>query len=171
MDTIKGNRAIRVFMGLPVNSDISQAFLDKHSKYHKSWDELMLVVEKCYEYGELHNEQREAIVETFSGIIDINETYKAVLEFIKSYNERKKQPVKTQNIDNNDDYIFVTCPNCEQCEQHQVDEQRHHLQSFDIVEWLEEEKGVEVSLMNCHVCKTDFKLTWKYNEKFKNPIL
>jgi len=43
-------------------------------KFHNSWDWLMLAVDKCYEYGELDNNYREGIIETFSGIINIDAT-------------------------------------------------------------------------------------------------
>jgi len=61
-------------------------FKPKEMKFNTSWDWLMLVVEKCYDCGELHNEEREGIIETFAGIIDIGSTYKAVIEYIKWHN-------------------------------------------------------------------------------------
>ncbi len=76
----------------------------------------------------------------------------------------------TQTIDNDEHDIFVNCPHCDHCEQHPIDEQRHHIQTFDL-EWLDEENNIEVSLMKCHVCKQDFKMYWKYDENCTNPIL
>jgi hypothetical protein len=58
------------------------------NQYKDSWDWLMPVVEKCFEYGELDNHFREQIIASFSGIIDIVDTYKAVVEFIKWYNKK-----------------------------------------------------------------------------------
>ncbi len=76
----------------------------------------------------------------------------------------------TQTIDNDDNDIFVNCPHCEHWEQHPIDEQRHHIKTFDL-KWLDEENNIEVSLMKCHVCKQDFKMYWKYDENYTNPIL
>ena len=68
------------------------------------------------------------------------------------------------NIDNDDRDVHIACPHCEHCESHPVDEQRHHIQTFDL-EWLEDEgEWVEVSKMKCHVCKEEFELTWNYRE-------
>ena len=57
--------------------------------YNTSWDILMPVVDKCFQYGELHNSYREQIIASLSGVIDIEDTYKAVLEFINAYNKTK----------------------------------------------------------------------------------
>lgn len=57
--------------------------------------------------------------------------------------------------------VYVECPNCGHCEQHPVDEQRHHIQTFDIVEWVKETP--EVSVMKCHPCKEEFRLIWDYD--------
>ena len=62
----------------------------KTINYHKSWDWLMPVVSKCYEYGELDNHYREEIVASLSGVIDIEDTYKAVVDFVKWYNDNNK---------------------------------------------------------------------------------
>ncbi len=70
----------------------------------------------------------------------------------------------TQTIDNDDNNIYVECPHCENCEEHPIDEQRHHIQTFDVVKWLEEENNIEVSLMKCHVCKKEFKMLWEYDK-------
>tara|TARA_Y100000310_G_scaffold345581_1_gene466889 strand:- start:2911 stop:3216 length:306 start_codon:yes stop_codon:yes gene_type:complete len=101
MTTTESNKLIAEFMGwdiknpttIPTNLHLSNLELDNGEvmefKYPTSWDWLMPVVEKCYEYGELHNEHREWIIETLSGIISINDTYRAVVEFIKYYNLNK----------------------------------------------------------------------------------
>ncbi len=44
MNTIEDNKVIAKFMKLPVNNDITQAFLDKQRNYHESEDLLMEVV-------------------------------------------------------------------------------------------------------------------------------
>jgi hypothetical protein len=61
----------------------------KEVDYHYNWNSLMEVVEKCYEYGELGNDERQAIEESLIGIINIETTYEAVLEFIRWYNNQK----------------------------------------------------------------------------------
>lgn len=55
--------------------------------YKHSWDWLMPVVSKCYEYSEVYNKYRTQICASLSGVIDIDDTYKAVVDFIKWYNE------------------------------------------------------------------------------------
>jgi hypothetical protein len=57
-----------------------------NGKFHTSWDWLMPVVEKCYEFGELGSEHRQTIEESLIGIVSINSTYAAVVEFIKWHN-------------------------------------------------------------------------------------
>lgn len=55
------------------------------------------------------------------------------------------------------DSVSISCPKCENWEEQSVDEQRHHLQSFSILDWKE-----EVSDMRCEYCKQEFKLNWIY---------
>ncbi len=63
--------------------------VDADLKYHKSWDWLMPVVEKCYqcnhEEGDLHMRLNDAVL-----TVNIEEVYKAVVEFINWYNNNKK---------------------------------------------------------------------------------
>ena len=54
--------------------------------YDSNWNWLMSAVSKCYEYGELDNHYRDEIIASLSGVIDIEDTYKAVVDFIKDYN-------------------------------------------------------------------------------------
>ena len=63
--------------------------ISKYSKYHTSWDWLMPVVDKCYQNGELHNSYREQVVASLSGVIDIEDTYNSVVDFIKHQNDKK----------------------------------------------------------------------------------
>jgi hypothetical protein len=74
-----------------------------------------------------------------------------------------KEEIKNVTVQIIDDDINIECPNCENWEQQPVDQQRHHLQSFNIEKWLENEKKLDVSQMQCTQCKTDFKLIWDYN--------
>ena len=61
--------------------------------------------------------------------------------------------------------IYMTCPKCKNCEGHPVDEQRHHLQSFEIIKWLDEKDGNEVSQMFCVSCGENFLAEWIYIDK------
>ena len=84
---MKNNKFIAEFMECthPFN-EITDATLYKVSqgtfeldelKYHKSWDWLMPVVEKIYSL--------DAHIDFFR-VINLEATYKAVVEFIKQYN-------------------------------------------------------------------------------------
>ena len=118
MKTIEGNKLIAEFIGWrkghPEKDGWKEQWFEKESgirhKYllfNTSWDWLMPVVNKCYEiawrtemrkdynidtfkeiYGELGSENRQNIEESFLGIINITDTWGAVTEFIKWYNER-----------------------------------------------------------------------------------
>ena len=61
----------------------------KALKYNKSWDWLMPVVVKCFDEHEVYSDDlnfklNDALLET-----NIESLYKAVVEFIKWYNENK----------------------------------------------------------------------------------
>lgn len=79
--------------------------------------------------------------------------------------------MKTQQLDHNEDYIFIHCPNCKDCEQHPIEEQRWHLQTYDIIIWeADTEEEHHASLMKCTGCKEDFIQLWNYNEE-TTPII
>lgn len=65
-------------------------------------------------------------------------------------------------LENNEKDISIMCPECDQWEDHPIDEQRHHIQNFDYELLNELIDGHQVSKMKCHTCKTDFKLIWNY---------
>lgn len=73
--------------------------------------------------------------------------------------------MKRVNILNNDEEVQILCPFCEHWEIMSIDEQRHHIGTFDL-EWLPDEGETEVSLMTC-LCKKQFELTWNYGQ---NPM-
>ena len=77
---MNNNKLIAEFMGVKYpmlkGSDL---------QYHTSWDWLMPVVQKCFEVAE-HEDDFFAI----SGNLPyMDSTYKAVVEFIKEYNQNK----------------------------------------------------------------------------------
>ena len=67
---------------------LNEHYYDDELKYHSSWDWLMPVVSKCYESGNLGSGFRTAIEESLMGIIDIDQTWFDVVEFIKWYNKK-----------------------------------------------------------------------------------
>ena len=59
--------------------------------------------------------------------------------------------------------VYLECPHCQHWESQPVDQQRHHLQTFNILAWEEDsEDKNEVSDMECIPCKNWFKLEWDY---------
>jgi len=80
---------IKLWIAQPV-TEPHVAYPENKLLYDISWDWLMPVVSKCFDYGELDNEFRDQIIASLSGVIDIDDTYKAVLEFIKWYNQQTK---------------------------------------------------------------------------------
>lgn len=60
--------------------------------------------------------------------------------------------------------LSVSCPNCKNWEEQPIDQQRHHLQTFEQTNFLGySEMGNEVVVMNCTDCKTPFHLEWDFN--------
>ena len=70
---------------LDVDSDDENAqhfYTPDEMKYHKSWDWLMPVVEKCLTTGD----RQHFVINDALLTCNIEEVYKAVVEFIKEYN-------------------------------------------------------------------------------------
>jgi DNA-directed RNA polymerase subunit RPC12/RpoP len=80
--------------------------------------------------------------------------------------------METTTITNDSNDVHIQCPHCKNCESHPIDEQRNHIQSFEILEWNEvkSEDEPEISVMRCIPCKTEFKLIWKYAELYSYSI-
>jgi hypothetical protein len=68
-----------------------------------------------------------------------------------------------------EDNISIDCPHCDNWEEQPVDQQRHHLQTFDMGEFLEEEQGNQVSTMKCLECKESFNIVWDYDNDDSTP--
>ena len=99
----KDNKLIALFMGLEedgvdgylVDMDKDYGYQVIHEScflYDSSWDWLMPVVKKIYQLG-LDNESallvRDAVTEA-----NLDNTYQAVVEFIKTYNNEEKENTK-----------------------------------------------------------------------------
>ena len=99
---MKDNKLIAEFMGVDsfkdslatlhqgkINVDVD---VYEQAQYHTSWDWLMPVVEKCLEKHNNLINGRDVIDTSYSSIaqalqvVSLKETYKAVVEFIKEYN-------------------------------------------------------------------------------------
>ena len=89
------NKLIAEFMGYPkiANDEDKRDYLENCVKYHTSWDWLMPVVLKCKESVdycsddnalEYHNIEDEMLSQ-----LSIEDTYQAVVKFIKIYNDER----------------------------------------------------------------------------------
>ena len=87
MNTTENNKLILEFMGYPniANDEDKRDYLEDCVKYHTSWDWLMPVVEKMNQ-TELWEEYNIGNLSILLVSSDIKATYKAVIEFIKEYN-------------------------------------------------------------------------------------
>ena len=86
------------------------------------------------------------------------------------YNTLEKLLIKVgvaidDNEDDKADTILIKCPECANWEEHPTDEQRKHLQAFDLIEWLpDHDCGAEQSKMKCAVCNHEFVMVWDYDK-------
>ena len=83
MSNNKDNKLIAEFMGSNLNG-LEHWQYEEELQYHTSWDWLMPVVNKCYTSNMQHpnDDITQGLID-----VDIEATYKAVVEFIKE-NER-----------------------------------------------------------------------------------
>ena len=90
MTTIENNKLIAEFMGIrdAENRNFHESsecyYEDIELEYHKSWDWLMPVVQKCYKID--NEEGFDNLVDAVS-TLDIEATYNAVVEFINQQNK------------------------------------------------------------------------------------
>ena len=69
------------------------------------------------------------------------------------------------------DYIHIECPNCKSTEQQPSDQQRSHLQCFELIEWVgigEDKNDTDLSIHKCNSCKQSFIIEWDYNKDESN---
>jgi len=86
---MNNNKLIAEFMGDTFYPE-PQHWYDSHGsfigdalKYHNSWDWLMPVVQKCFEVAE----NEDDFFDISGNLPYMDETYKSVVEFIKTYND------------------------------------------------------------------------------------
>ncbi len=90
---MKDNKLIAEFMGVETTDGL--VFQDNNThefhpiKYHTSWDWLMPVVEKILDLSFQDDGDAEDFYNVRDCMPDINHTYKAVVEFIKEYNDER----------------------------------------------------------------------------------
>ena len=114
MENLENNETIAEFMGIEEaynpngndwvlkttipntngDTDILESCKSNELKYHTSWDWLMPVVETCYHNGADSNEIGDITHALLD--CDIDNTYKAVVEFIKIYNKKQKESMTDQ---------------------------------------------------------------------------
>ena len=103
---MENNKLIAEFMDLETPNGVYYEHLTKDGhrsklthfmllEYHESWDWLMPVVEKCLEKHNNLIDGRDVIDTSYPSIaqalqvVSLKETYQAVVNFIKTYNNEK----------------------------------------------------------------------------------
>ena len=81
---MNNNKLIAEFMGSNLNGLESWQY-EEELQYHTSWDWLMPVAEKCLTTGD----RQHYVINDALLTCNIEEVYKAVVEFIKQYNDEQ----------------------------------------------------------------------------------
>jgi hypothetical protein len=102
MNTTENNKLIAEFMGetkqpfgfpqfgyIKTNGDWKDTFFDSELKFHKDWNWLMEVVEKCRDTDHYQAYTHYKPIMDMIGTLDILNVYQAVVEFIKWHNEKQ----------------------------------------------------------------------------------
>jgi hypothetical protein len=105
MNTTENNKLIAEFMGyetyehtdnvairLEEGNGLSTDYGHVHTKYHTSWDWLMPVVYKIKWLEDIEEEKTEDIDAGLTNAL-LEQTFEAVVEFIKFYNENKNYEI------------------------------------------------------------------------------
>ena len=126
-------------------------FIPDEMEFKEDWRWLIEAVKSCYDNGADSNQ----IGDITNAFLECNreDTYNAVVEFIKLYNKSKEPTVNT-HFDEED--MWINCPHCDNAEQQPMDQQRHHLQSLVLLDWESE----EISKHQCLSCDGLFKVNW-----------
>ena len=89
--TMEDNKLIAEFMGVGKLYEAQSS--NQWNQYHTSWDWLMPVLSKILDITFSDDEKETSDSEYFYNIRDcvpdINHTYKAIIEFIKTYNDER----------------------------------------------------------------------------------
>ena len=78
---MKNNKLIAKFMGVGKLYEAQSS--NQWNQYHSSWDWLMPVVQKCFEVAE----NEDDFFDISGNLPYMDETYKSVVNFIKTYND------------------------------------------------------------------------------------
>lgn len=97
----EGSKLILEFEGFKFVSDDVKAYPNgyyyskdegfhtvEECQFHNSWDWLIPVIQKCYKLDDDINEYYDSIVDNLC-ILNIEATWKSVVEFIKYYNNQQ----------------------------------------------------------------------------------
>ena len=129
--------------------------------FSDDWNYLMLAVARCEEEGFLVKISSTTLIEDehfnilYEGreVTKIGEVFTAVKLVCKI--------LTAVEAEYEDGDVHVCCPHCKATEQHPQDEQRHHLQNFNLWQNL----GPFRSQLLCVNCNEDFVINWKIFER------
>lgn len=95
-DIITGNVLIARFMATNeegeskvLEHDLNKEGTAESMHYHDDWNWLMPAVDKVYQYANLHDAGRDAVIETFTGELSPIYTWSKVVNWVIYYNNNK----------------------------------------------------------------------------------